>query len=224
MGEYYRWVNVDKKEYLSPGDFDLGNKRMESIHKNNAVLCALQELLAADWKGDRIIFLGDECDAPENIEMEIFKIILKDAEEDDDKGFLFDTVFNLYRNISGLFKAAEKDVRDEIEFYLWEMSIRRKGVHNEYGVDLNDPYKDLFTRTGMNFKFILNHTKKCGYSLGMTKIRFRDYEECDYADPLPLLMSYGRSSETGEWLGDVVGVANTFPSDYTLLSEIFLDW
>lgn len=26
MGEYYNWVNVDKKEYICPADFDYGNK------------------------------------------------------------------------------------------------------------------------------------------------------------------------------------------------------
>ncbi len=26
MGEYFSWVNVDKKEYIQPGDFDLGQK------------------------------------------------------------------------------------------------------------------------------------------------------------------------------------------------------
>ena len=30
MGEYYNWVNVDRKEYICPADFDLGNKLLES--------------------------------------------------------------------------------------------------------------------------------------------------------------------------------------------------
>lgn len=29
MGEYYDWVNVDRKEYISPCDFDFGNKKHE---------------------------------------------------------------------------------------------------------------------------------------------------------------------------------------------------
>lgn len=56
MGEYYRWVNVDKKEYLCPSDFDYGSKLHESMHKRNAVLCALRELLSSDWKNDRVFF------------------------------------------------------------------------------------------------------------------------------------------------------------------------
>lgn len=26
MGEYYDWVNVDRKEYICPNDFDCGNR------------------------------------------------------------------------------------------------------------------------------------------------------------------------------------------------------
>lgn len=33
MGEYYRWVNVDKKEYICPEDFDYGSKFGASMHK-----------------------------------------------------------------------------------------------------------------------------------------------------------------------------------------------
>jgi len=29
MGEYFNWINLDKKEYISPGDFDIGYKGYE---------------------------------------------------------------------------------------------------------------------------------------------------------------------------------------------------
>lgn len=35
MGEYYNWVNVDKKEYISPSDFGYGSKFHESLHKDS---------------------------------------------------------------------------------------------------------------------------------------------------------------------------------------------
>lgn len=31
MGEYYDWVNADKKECICPNDFDFGYKRTESL-------------------------------------------------------------------------------------------------------------------------------------------------------------------------------------------------
>ena len=60
MGEYYQWVNVDKKEYISPVDFGYGSKRWQTLHVGNDFLCALYKLLATDWAGDHIIWLGKE--------------------------------------------------------------------------------------------------------------------------------------------------------------------
>ena len=54
MGEYFIWVNVDKKEYIDPYDFDYGNKFREYMTRQSEVLCALYALLASDWKGCRI--------------------------------------------------------------------------------------------------------------------------------------------------------------------------
>lgn len=55
MGEYYHWVNIDKKEYITPRDFDYGNKFHESMNKDSAPLHALHVLLANEWKGDRVL-------------------------------------------------------------------------------------------------------------------------------------------------------------------------
>ena len=65
MGEYYDWVNIDKKEYICPSDFDLGNKLHESAFAGNHFLGALYNLLSADWKGDSIVFLGDQTNITE---------------------------------------------------------------------------------------------------------------------------------------------------------------
>ena len=35
---YYHWVNIDKKEYITPRDFDYGNKFHESMNKDSAPL------------------------------------------------------------------------------------------------------------------------------------------------------------------------------------------
>ena len=56
MGEYYKWVNIDKKEYLYPNDFGYGNKFRESMHKDSDPLHALRALLADD--GEAIAFYG----------------------------------------------------------------------------------------------------------------------------------------------------------------------
>ena len=59
MGEYFEWVNIDKKEYISPFDFDQGSKLHQTSVDGNPLLNALATLLDDRWKGDRIVFLGD---------------------------------------------------------------------------------------------------------------------------------------------------------------------
>ena len=60
MGIYYAWVNVDKKEYIDPYDFGCSVKEWDTIYADNILLGALYSLLNNEWKGDAIIWLGDE--------------------------------------------------------------------------------------------------------------------------------------------------------------------
>ena len=62
------------------------------------------------------------------------------------------------------------------------------------------------------------------YSLDFTKILHLDRSEDSNADPLPLLMGYGKSASLGSWLGDRIGVADEVEGTYTPIEEIMLDW
>lgn len=59
MGQYYRPVNLDKKECLDPHKFNGGLKLMETCYVGNNYIDALTYLLANDWHGDRVILCGD---------------------------------------------------------------------------------------------------------------------------------------------------------------------
>ena len=64
MGQYYKIVNVDKKEYFSPWDFHCGAKLMEWNYvgddmAGNPVTNTLHHLLEHRWKGDRVYVVGD---------------------------------------------------------------------------------------------------------------------------------------------------------------------
>lgn len=122
MGEYYNWVNVDRKEYICPGDFNYGNKRYESCQRDGEVLRALRDLLANEWKGCRIFWMGDECGLPEDTTNDLFNIIKMHCDEMGYGVYMFDTVLETYKNISGLYKATEKEVREEIGYFLEEIS------------------------------------------------------------------------------------------------------
>lgn len=224
MGEYYDWINVDKKEYICPNDFDFGNKRTESLVRGNVFLSALYDLLSKEWREDHIFWMGDEKNIPEDTENLTLRILYEHTVQIGYPGCAFDTVCESYKNVSGLFKAAETEVRQEIGFYLEDIRSNEPFLNNEYGIDIEKPFDGLFLREGQSFKYVINQTRKVCYSCGLTKILYQNNTENDYADPLPILMAYGRVTDTGIWVGDVIGVADEIPEGYELLESVRLDW
>lgn len=224
MGEYFDWVNVDKREYINPGDFGFGNKFYETIHKDSAPLLALHTLLDERWAGDHVLFLGDECYVPEDPHNYVYNLLTKQYKAHQGSGTTWDMVLDTYRNVSGLFRESEEEVRPEIDLYLEDLMNHWKYAHNEYGIDINDPFKGLFAMTGQRRRYVLNRTRQICYSLEETKILYLDHTECDFADPITILLGFGRSCNPGPWVGDVIGVSEEIPEGYSLLQEIYLDW
>ena len=219
MGEYYNWVNVDRREYICPSDFDLGNKLWETSAPHNAFLCALRELLGNEWCGSHIVFLGDSQKLSRDDDNRTIKTLYDHTVDSGYEGLGFDTVFETYKNISGLFSGSEKNVRKEIEFFIREVEIGETGAFNEYDIDLNDPYKGLFARNGRDYRYTLNHTKRLYYSLEDVVITGCDKKD---VDPLPYLLRHGYDG-TGEWVGDIAGVSDDVPEGYSLIREIIID-
>jgi hypothetical protein len=79
MGQYYKIVNIKKKQYISPYTFGDGSKLMEFSMSANGVLAGLAILLAdgngrgggdlnsnnsivGSWSGDNIVIAGDYAD------------------------------------------------------------------------------------------------------------------------------------------------------------------
>ena len=114
MGEYFNWINLDKKEYLVPSDFGLGSKLYESTLFPNGVLRALYDLLSTDWKGDSIVFLGDYAEPPKTALNPAFEKMLKQFSEYEVDG-IEEIVTDHYKLISGLYKDAKKNVTIEIK-------------------------------------------------------------------------------------------------------------
>ena len=100
MGQYYKIVNLDRKEYLKPWTFGSGAKLMEICINAHGALVALALLLAhgngeglgdvrlkeeddpvadliGSWKGDRIVITGDYAQAGE-LEDKLPKQLRKD--------------------------------------------------------------------------------------------------------------------------------------------------
>ncbi len=226
MSEYYNWVNVDRKEYISPLDFGYGNKRHESMLRSNEFLRALHSLLSNEWKGCHVFWMGDETPLPDTIDSELLAIMKAQCDE---KGYeniaVSDMVCENYRNLSGLFKAADaEDIKCEIGYYLDDLKASKSNLVNEYGIDPLNPYDGLFLREGADFQYVINTTKKVAYSFEDTKVlRLDGVEENDF-DPLPILLGLGHYCGAGEWFGDIIEVADELPQGVTLLEKVTLDW
>lgn len=193
MGEYYNWINVDKREYICPADFDYGNKFHESIHKDSIPLCALHTLLNDEWKGDHVLWFGDECSVFNSHSSNIIRTLYAQSVEFGYPGDAFDMICETYKNVSGLFKEAEEKT---------------------------NPFEGLFVKRGRRYKYTINHTKKVYYSLDETAVLYPDHTRSDFLDPLPILMGYGRVTDPGEWIGDTIGVSDQRPKEYELLTEL----
>ena len=62
------------------------------------------------------------------------------------------------------------------------------------------------------------------YAVTITKVLYLNGSECDFANPLPILLSHGKSCNTGNWVGDEISTSDEMPKDYVFLTEIYLDW
>ncbi len=194
------------------------------MYRGNELLYALRELLSKEWAGTHIFFMGDEKLIPKDTDNETLKILYSHTVQ---KGYpedAFDTVVETYKNVSGLFKAAEVEVRKEIANYLEDLKSTLFTVTNEYWIDETNPFEGLFLRDGQDFSYTINHTKRVCYSFEKTKILYLDGTVNEHSDPLPLLMSYGNIPEIGSWVGDIIGVSDEMPEGYELLDSIYLDW
>lgn len=62
IGQYYKCVNLDKKQYIKSWDYDNGAKLMEHSWIGNGFMGIAICLLINDWHGDRIVWAGDYGD------------------------------------------------------------------------------------------------------------------------------------------------------------------
>ena len=101
MGQYYKIVNIKKKQYISPHTFGDGSKLMEFSMSANGVLAGLAILLAdgngrgggdlhsendivGSWAGDNIVVAGDYADAGKFVkepEQNLYEVASSEGED-----------------------------------------------------------------------------------------------------------------------------------------------
>ena len=101
MGQYYKIVNIKKKQYISPYIFGDGSKLMEFSMSANGALAGLAILLAdgngrgggdlhsendivGSWSGDNIVVAGDYADAGKFVkepEQNLYEVASSEGED-----------------------------------------------------------------------------------------------------------------------------------------------
>lgn len=133
MGQYYKIVNIDKKQYINPHDFDDGAKLLEFGISSFGTMSALALLLAdgnnrgggdlrsdnpiiGSWAGNRVVVAGDYADPKKHLDdketEKLFNVVVQDnpayAEENCN---LYNMASKFYTNISQ--EAIEAMAEDE---------------------------------------------------------------------------------------------------------------
>ena len=234
MAEYYDWVNIDKNEYLSPDDFGYSPRAFGSHSPDCNFLGALYELISTNWKGDRIVYLGDETTVPDDVDAEAPEWISDAYLREKIGKWIKADIAEDYRNVSCLFKAAS-DAREEFR------QIIRDGFESDYyHMDRNDPYKGMFIREPAFFRYTVNLTRKEYFDLEITEFqecfiprrkKWEKEKEPVYSffdfNPLLILLGYGKKinlcREAGRWIGDRIEVTDEIPPEgYRDISKAFV--
>jgi len=125
MGEYFRIVNLDKKEYIDPHECEGGVKFWEVVvnPKMPQLLAYILNNYDGIWAGDRITIIGDYDKAYSGVEnCTIYELCINQNAPDFDEGF---NNLNKYRkengykpvNKSNLFKEVSRDIIKEYNLY-----------------------------------------------------------------------------------------------------------
>lgn len=75
MGQYYKPINLDKKQYVYSHDFGNGLKLMEHSYVGNEFVAVVEALIAEGgaWHGDRIVWAGDYADPEKGAKKKTYK-------------------------------------------------------------------------------------------------------------------------------------------------------
>jgi len=76
MGQYYKPISIEKKQYVYSHDYGNGLKLMEHSWLSNGFVGVVEDLIAEGgaWNGDRIVWAGDYADDEKNRKSNLFSL------------------------------------------------------------------------------------------------------------------------------------------------------
>ena len=216
MGAYYSWVNIDRREYLQCGDLEDGRcKLYQMIWYDCMGVRALYALLDGEWRGQRILLLGDEGEPAGDGGNAALARLIGERRSWSAAGGLFDYVAAHYRDITPLFQESEGVCRAEID---WILNDPHR--FDPYRIDRSDPFRGLFGRCVRDYRFVINDTR------GAYLDRERAQSHRGFlVNPLPLLLAcaaFDAEPFIGAWMGDSLRVSDSPPPEtYRDMSAIY---
>jgi hypothetical protein len=80
MGQYYKPISVEKRQYVYSHDYNNGLKLMEHSWIDNGFVAIVEDLIAEGgaWHGDKIVWAGDYADEEKNRKNNLFMICERD--------------------------------------------------------------------------------------------------------------------------------------------------
>jgi len=87
MGQYYKPVSVEKREYVYSHNYGNGLKLMEHSWIGNNFVGIVEDLIAKGgaWHGDRIVWAGDYADAEKNRKSNLWDLAKKEIQPEGTK-------------------------------------------------------------------------------------------------------------------------------------------
>ena len=217
MGQYYKYVNLDKNEYITSWDYNNGAKLMESCYIKNNFQTAFKNLLSTSWNGDNIIYCGDY--AWEDGYAPLIKDKFGLEEDPYDMAHANDINDDRYDSDNNWHAVKA----DEVEKLV-----------NEYGLSeypryaLNHTKKQYIDQTTgpVSWVWFDKNDKPSDYVYTKDDISVARYDE------LPLLLAVGNGLGGGDycgpnenmigyWAGDDIELCDEVPNGYEILFPVF---
>ncbi len=129
MGQYYKPIALNKKQYVHAHEFDTGLKLMEHSYLNNPLTMKIENLLeeGGDWHKSSIVWAGDYADGEEKeskIEGNLYNGINKRVER---PRYLVNHTQKLYINLKELDDLDERFVIHPLPLLTCEGNGRGNG-------------------------------------------------------------------------------------------------
>ena len=204
MSQYFNWVNFDKREIIADWPWPCGSGLRESAYVGCEKTDAVLTMLASDWAGDIVVFLGDYAHFENETDSNRHEVERRLA------GMSCEDYIYSCTDICGRFDYT----RDHPE--------ARYPVFSDYGVEEWVPYDGPFDVAIQSFRYVVNESKREFVDRANTVARHVDDSTGEVVryDPLPELMcsqvaglgAAGRGI-LGRWLGDVIRPTNERPGD-----------